>query len=347
MKIQKVTVNQPNQKYNFKTNTYKAPSLTNDRVGFTGLMPSKIKNALKLCVFDLDETLLEGPQEIRNKVLEFAKEKNKFLVYSSARPINKVQSLIDDKTLINPDFCVCNNGENIYKNNNGNLEELTFWSEKLAETFNKSKVRDAVLKIAKENMFSKEEWAKFDSIPVPQEQKEFTGSKITEYIGFESPLNIRFYMAPGIFEKTVGAIKKQLAKSKVETNIVLQKYGAEELVPGFLEKYFSPKIAEDIRSHAIPRSDKDGLHDAMIISTKTDKGHATEYIRKLLGLKKNEVFASGDAENDYSHINKGYFFAFLSNATEGLKKMVSDLPKERIINATQPGVRGIYEVIEP
>lgn len=318
-----------------------------DKVDFTGLMPNQIKKGLKMCVYDLDETLLEGPQLIRDKVLAFSKKNNKVLVYSSARPIGKVQPLIDNGTLIMPDWCVCNNGVNIYKNNNGNLEEVTSWIQGLMKNFDKNKISEIMLNIAKKHMFTAEEWAKVPKEILPEGQKEFRGSKITEYESFGEKSNIRFMMVPGTYAKIEKEFEQKMAKAGLEINMTRQIYDKNELVPGFLEKYFSPEISKDIRGHHEPRMDKDGNVEVAVVTLQSDKGKATEYIRNSLGFKPEEVFASGDAENDFTHTNKNYFFALISNATEGLRKMVSQTPKTNIIEAPKPGVEGIYEVVRP
>lgn len=320
-----------------------------DKVDFQGLMPNKTKEALKMCVFDLDETLLEGTQEFRNKVFDFAKGNNKILIYSSARPIGKVQPLIEKGTLIMPDWCVCNNGINIYKNNNGTLEEIKPWYDSLIKSFDKEKIREVMLGIAKKNMFSPEEWAKIPQEKLPESYKEFRGSKITEYDGFVENSNARFMMVPGTYAKIKDEFESKLAELGLKTNVTLQIYDKNELVPGFLEKYFSPEISEGIRGHHFPRMDKDGNVEVAFVSVKTDKGKATEYIRKVLGIKPKEILASGDAENDFTHANKGYFFAFIANSTKELKHLIetdTKVKQTRIFKTSKPGVEGIYEVIE-
>ncbi|MFA6988978.1 MAG: HAD-IIB family hydrolase [Candidatus Gastranaerophilaceae bacterium] len=316
-----------------------------DKVSFKGLMSNKDKESLKMCVYDLDDTLLEGSQESRNKVLDFSKN-NKTLVYSSARPLKNVLPLIKDGTLVMPDFYVGNNGINIYKNVNGKLEEISDWSDRLAAKFNKDKVRSTMLDLAKANMFDKYEWEKITkTTTMPEGQQEFRGSKITEYEVFGSPLNIYFMMAPGIFEKTRPLIEEKLKENNIEADIIFQNFDKNNLKN--LGKYFPPQVAQDMLNHALPRLNKDGSVDVTIITAKTDKGEATEYIRNELGIEKNEIFAAGDGENDYSHTNKGYLFGLVSNATKGLKDLIKKLPNPNIIQTSKPGVEGVWEIVEP
>ena len=155
-------------------------------------------------------------------------------------------------------------------------------------------------------------------------------------------------MAPGIFDKTKARIESKLQSEGVEANVKFQNFAKKTLEPDTLAKYFSPKIASDMLNTAIPRLNDDGSIDVAIITAKSDKGTAVEFIRKQLNINPNEIFAAGDAENDYSNTNKGYFFALLANATEGFKKLVSRLlDKQQIIKTTKKGVEGIWECLEP
>lgn len=333
----------PKQTANVQNKGFKTPVMQNDSVNFKGLMPNEAKKLIKLCVYDLDETLLEGSQAVRDKILDFSKGKN--LMYSTARPIKKVQQLIDDKTLAMPDYCACNNGLNIYKNVDGKLEEIKSWSDGLAEKFNKEKVRDIMAKIAKENPFEREDYTKMNLVEIPEGQKAFRGSKITEYEAFGSPLNIYFMMAPGVFKKTLPEIEQQLAKNGIEADINFQNFDRNNL--NSLHKYFPSDVAKDMKNHALPRLNPDGSVDVAIVTARADKGRATEMVRKELGIKEKEVFASGDGDNDYTNTNKGYFFALISNAVEGLKALIGPNPPANIIKTTKPGVDGIWEVLEP
>lgn len=346
MRILQIGFNpQPKQKVNTNNRPLQTKPMANDSVCFEGLMPDDAKKLIKLCVYDLDETLLEGPQNIREKIFDFAMDKT--LVYSTARGLKRVAPLIDNKTLKMPDYCICNDGINIYKNINGRFEEMTSWSEGLMKNFDKNKVRNIMVKIARKNMFKKEEWAKIPKGIVPQGQNEFRGSKITEYETYDSPSNIYIMFAPGIFKKTLGEIEKQLDKNKIDAQIDFINYSGNGLDPKRLLDYFTPDVAKNIINHAQPRLNPDNSLDVAVIKVKTDKGKATEYLRKELQLKEKEIFASGDGENDYTHTNKGYFFALVSNAKESLKKLIGQNPPENIIKTTKPGVEGIWETIEP
>lgn len=316
---------------------------------FKGLLPKSTVDKLRMCVFDLDETLLEGAQATRDKILEFSKSEvqngtKRILVYSSSRALKNVQPLIDNKTLTMPDYYIGNNGLNIYKNLDGKLQEIQTWSKGVAKGFSKEKIREFMVELAHQNMFSKKEWAKIPKEIIPEGQKEFRGSKITEYEVFGSPLNIYFMMTPGMFEKNLPQIKNFLTKSGIEAEVKFQNFDKDNL--NSLGKIFQPEIAKDMKNHAIPRLKPDGSVDVAIITAVSDKGKATEYLRETLGLKPNEIFAAGDDINDSSNANKGYFFAVVSNATDALKKTLSGrMDDSKIIRASKAGVDGIWEAI--
>lgn len=299
---------------NVKNNTTLLPY----NIKFKGTLPKSIVDNFKMCVYDLDDTLLLGSQTTRDKVLNFSQKTlengaNRLLVYSSSRSLSKIKPLIENKTLAIPDYIVANNGVNIYKNGNGVFTEAEEWS-----------------KIPKEN--------------IPKGQKEFRGSKITEYEVFGSPGNIYFMMAPGMYEKCLPDINNFLVQSGTKAVVNFQNFDSKNL--NELERFFSPEIAKDMRNHALPRLKPDGSVDVAIITVKSDKGSATEYLRKSLNLKSDDIFTAGDDVNDASQTNKGYFFAMVANATTGLKNILANASNNpKIIKTANEGADGIWEVI--
>lgn len=337
--------NMSNSKNDFSVNRNNLPY----QVNFKAMLQKSTLDGFKMCVYDLDDTLLEGSQTARNNILKFSKSSlndgmERILVYSSSRSLSKVQPLIDDGTLMMPDYYVGNNGINIYKNVKGQFKEIESWSENLAKGFSKDKIRNFAISLAKKNMFSREEWSKIPKEIIPEGQKEFRGSKITEYETYGSPLNIYFMMAPDIFKKTLPEFSKFLNDSKIKGEIKFQNFGADNLKN--LEKYFPAVVARDMRNHAAPRTNPDGSVDVSIISALSDKGKASEFLRKSLNIEPKAVFAAGDDVNDLANANKGYFFGMVSNATEGLKKMLIANPDNpQVIKASKPGADGIWEII--
>lgn len=326
-------------------------------ISFKQLLPANAK--VKLAILDIDETLRHWTknshwsdadefayeQPHRKELFEYLKKNKIKVVYSSDRGFHKIMPLIENGTLMEPIGFVCNNGGAIYKNSGGKFEEVTSWSENLSH-FPKQKVREIVAEIANEpeNMFPPDEWAKVPAEMIPEGQKEFRGSRITEYVGNETPINIRFIAAPGVKEKNIGRIDKALKEEGISAKMIALHYPGELLTFDGLRKYFEPKVAKDAALHYLPRLYPDKSADTLVISA-TDKGMASEYLREVLGLRPSEVNAAGDGENDFSNTNKGYFFTLVSNAVDGLKEMIRKDPKANAIEATKPGAEGILEVL--
>lgn len=321
-------------------------------ISFQKLLPNDAN--IKMAFFDIDETLKhwndrlpeELCQQYRNKLFNYIKAKNIQLAYSSDRGFENIMPLIEDGSLATPHWIVGNNGGFIYKNKGGKFQELKTWNKQLTTSFKKDKVRDIMIEIANkpENMFPFEEWSKIPSEIIPKGQNEFRGSKITEYVGHDSPTSMRFAMAPGMYQKNIKAIRKELKNNGIDATTILFNYPGHMSTYDALRKYFDHQTSLDIQNHYIPRSYPNGSNDTLLI-TSTDKGKASEHIRKTLGLSPEEIFAAGDGENDFSHANKGYYFALISNAAEGLRKMIGQTPKSNIISTTKPGAEGILEVL--
>lgn len=324
---------------------------TYDSVSFTGLMSNSLKHNMKMCVFDLDETLLEGSQEYREKIFKFVKDNKKILVYSSARSIDSVNKLIENGVLIQPNFCVCCDGKNIYKNNNGVMEEITSWSENFAANFHRDKIREVLLGFAKENMLPKEQWDKIPPERVANIEGAFAGSKISETYGAFSDLEIRFVITEDIFNKIRKKVKRALKKLGIDVIIRKHVYEKHLITVENYKNYYPEEIAVDLRKTLEPRLNSQGGYHCLIISVPTNKGKATEYIRNLLKLKRREVFAAGDSENDFSNTTKGYIFALLANASRELKKLINLRFFSRffgkIIKTSKPGAEGLWQVLEP
>lgn len=321
-----------------------------DTVSFNRLLPENAN--IKIAFLDIDETLKywdmnlseEESQKVRNKLFNHLDKNNIQIVYSSDRGLDRIEPLIKDGTLVKPTWIVCNNGGTIYKNENGKFEEVKAWTDQLHKNFNKDKVRQVMAGVAhkKENMFTPEEWAKIPLELKPTTEKEFIGSKITEYKGHESPFRMKFAVAPNTAQKLVKDVKKELEANNIKAEVNIQVFDKHSTAR--LEKYFGDEKGKLIRKHYKIRENKDGSNDNIIISA-SNKGMASEFIRKSLRIKEKEVFASGDGENDFSHADKGYHFALISNAAPGLKNMIAQTPKVNVVETTKPGAEGIIEAL--
>lgn len=326
-----------------------------DSVNFTGLMPNRIIKALKMCVFDLDESLLEGPLEVRRKVCNFVREQGKVLIYSSARPIAEVKRLVANNELIMPDFCVCANGAHIYENVNGQMEEVSAWANQMTQNFNKDKINQFMTSIARKHMFSAHEWEKRKPSRQPGECIEYLGSKVGGYNGIDSPLDVRFAVNKDVLDEVIKEATEVLKQKGIDAKVYVHYYTAAQTTLERYKRYYTPEKAEDVVNTVNARRNPDGGYNCLVITAKTDKGKATEYIRKNLRIKRREVLAAGDDINDSSHTDKHYFFIMLGNATQNLKDYINKLPfrhkrglvMQKIYTPEGHGACGIWEVIEP
>lgn len=306
-------------------------------------------------VFDLDESLLEGPIEVRKKVCDFVRKQGKVLVYSSARPFGDIAKLTADNSLIMPDFWVCANGAHIYKNVNGKMEEVSEWATQMTQNFNKGKINELMTNIARKHMFSAQEWEKRKPSRQPDECIEYLGSKVGGYNGIDSPLDVRFAVNRDVLSATIKEITELLKQHDIDAKVYVHHYSAEQTTLERYKKYYTPEKAEDVVNTVNARRNHDGSYNCLVITAKTDKGKATEFIRKSLGIKKRQVLAAGDDINDSSHTDKHYFFIMLGNASEALKKYIKKLPfwykwsfiSKKIYTPKGHGANGILEVIEP
>lgn len=326
-------------------------------IAFKRLLPQEIMP--KIAFLDVDETLInwaenlpkEEAQKIRNGLFDYLKSNKILSVYSSDRGYSGIMPLVEDGTLANPDYIVGNNGGYIYKGINGKFDEIQTYSLETLQNFDKNKLRQVMAEIANrpENMFSEEEWAKLPPELIPEGQKEFRRSKITEYLGQESPTNMRFALAPRMYEQNIDKIEDALKRNNINASTMLFNYLAKNLTKEGLQKYvnetFNQKLATDMAKHYLPRLYPNGSGDSLLISA-TDKGTASEYIRKSLGFEKSEVFAAGDGENDFGHANKDYWFGLISNASAGLRKLITTTPSStKVVESKKPGVEGIMDIL--
>lgn len=330
--------------YTFPANkkSFIQSGIITDRVFFKGLIPDEKLKKVKMFVFDLDNTLLEGDQETRDNIINHSKDKT--LVYASARTLKKLLEVAGKgKQLPLPDYYIGDNGQNIYKKKAEKLEKIDEWTESLREKYSKEEVRKAVLSVAEKYPFPEEALRKKTS-STPKGYETFEKLKITEYPAFESDLSIYFMVASGLIDKVLPEIEDKLIEQNIKASVKHARYSKENLDKE-IDKYFSPEINDSIRNLARPlRINEDGSVDTIYISA-GEKGAAAEFLRKQLNIKPDQVVASGDDLNDYSLTNKGYWFVMLKNTTEHMKLLLENA--KGLIQSTKTGVAGIWEAINP
>jgi len=104
-------------------------------------------------VFDLDGTLTNGTDRDISQVMKTAKERNAKIIYATGRDKNKLEELQGELFnrnvyLPNPDYLIAHNGENIYKNIDGELyKDFNYNNDIEKQTnFNRGNVASALNK---------------------------------------------------------------------------------------------------------------------------------------------------------------------------------------------------------
>lgn len=315
---------------------------------FRGTIPNEIRSGLKMFVYDLDDSLLDGAQFARNQVMAYSDSNGRNMFYSSLRNIDKIQEEIDKGVLRTPTGAVAGAGINIFKKVDGGLREVKSWSQRLSQRFHKDEIRGFMLDFARSNVMTKSEYAKVDKINMPQLQKLFNGLRVTEYETYGSPLDISFMLSPGVSkEKFEKAALEGLAKNNITADIKFLRYPPGCCDLDRIGKFFSPRVAKDINTVGLPMMHPDGSLDVAFITAKPNKGEASEYLRNELGLKTENVLSAGDDVADFENAQKGYFFIPL-NPTKALQDLISKMPDQRrIVNVKMCGAEGILEAIKP
>lgn len=356
MKILPLNLHNNYTNTNNRNNDYVSNNhLDYDSIYFTGLMPKEMLSGVKMCIFDLDECLLEGSQEAREKVMEFAQSDGRKLVYSSARCIETIAEKIKAGTLVMPDFCVCSNGGRIYKAVGKEFVEIKEWTKKLEHQLQKDKVKELMIGLGREHPFTTQEWIDHfivGNIPIPDRNIEFKNSKISTYEGADAPSNIRFIVAPDILKTIIAKTRKLLRENNIDAHTELHIYPPDQLNEEDLHRYFSFKNARNLHNLIKPRINPNKSYNCMLINV-SDKGSASEYLRNLFGYKPEEIFAAGDAENDFTNANKGYLFAAMQSTSNRLKLLIGKMLHKhkdlapKIFTPTKSGADGLWEVLCP
>ncbi|OGI28643.1 MAG: hypothetical protein A2287_00700 [Candidatus Melainabacteria bacterium RIFOXYA12_FULL_32_12] len=333
--------------------------LSTDNVSFTGLLPDNDIKKLKMFVFDLDDTLLNGTDNDIKEVLD--NTKGKIVVYASAKRLKELLQVAGDgKKLPLPDYFIANNGQFIYKRKNNDLVEMEDWALGLREQtgFDREKVYSIMKNLAQKYHFSNEELNQKSNLNEYKEKNpDFWNSKISFYEFYPSNFFQEFMVAPGIGNILKEELPALFKKNGIKARFTFNTYPKSNL--DTLDKYFPDNKAEDIRDKARPlriykQSDTARYPDHQLGDLDTvhigagEKGDAVEFLRKQLGIKPKNVLAVGDDKNDVSLTDKGYWFVFINNASDTLRNFIdnlNDFLKSKILKASKDGAAGILEAI--
>lgn len=307
-----------------KTDNRRLNNYYADKVSFSGLIPDNDLNNIKMHVFDLDGTFMEGDPEDRRRVVELTRQPGKTLVYASRRTLEKMLLAVKQtEGMPFPDYFAGSDGQRIYENRGYQMHEITEWSDGLKKTFDKDKIRGVIGEIGE--------------------------NRLKEYTFYDSDLGMNTIIRPGTGEQIRENLASSLEKAGVKAVITIQHYTRQSLA-----KYMPeiPQERQDILNSLINefgRNDQGGYDDIYISAA--GKGQAVKYLQDRLKLRPGQVVTAGDDTNDSSMAElsgQGTWFVLVNNASEAMNAFVKNLPgRDRIIWSTKAGITAIREAIEP
>ncbi len=348
------------RKYNYSYNSIvlKQPviSCSANKLSFSGFHS---KDAKALFAFDLDGTFAHGTNEDIKKVLDLQKKANAVLVYVTGRTFPEVLKLQEKLTksgidLPMPEFLIANNGQFVYKNVDGKfLEDMDWRTEIKAKTgFDRGLVYNLMKKLSQTPKYLMEE-NKLNRLSQLEDcetrkkvDKDFWSSKISYYEFHPSEFGVEFIIDSKIkLGDLTRDIKNLFKENGIKNKFTWYKFDRQKVA----------MIPKEIRLKCEPlrANPKTGEVTALFLAP-ANKSDGVEYIRKKLGIHRNERLMAGDERNDYplaALTKNGGFFVCVSNATEDFKNLVAHMKKsckfpDNLIIASNEGAAGIAEGIE-
>ena len=318
--------------------TYKAgiPART---CSFTGLIPKQDLDNMKMYVFDLDKTLLNGSSDDKRKIIGLVHKPGNVLVYASRRSIKGMQQEAGrGKDLPLPNYYIAIDGQKLYKNSDGQMLEIAEYGDKLKEKFPKNKILNSLRQIEEE-----------------------AGQRLFGvFQSYDDDPALQIMIKPGYQER----VKKQLCE-KLQEQGLDQEITCDHLSNGTFERFYgsdNTSISRENKTRVEKLKKELGYpdrgFDSLYIPTGT-KGQAAEYIMKQEKIEPEQLVSVGDGPNDASLAaltknGSGTWFIVISNAAEGLQKYIQSIAKgiqnlfnQHIVISPNPGAQGILDAIDP
>lgn len=331
-------------------------NLKADTISFSGIMdPQKTS----LFVFDLDGSFADlGEDEKLAKKFygdnytnflnenikafyKYKKEKNAKIVYASARTAEDFGKLRDKlaKKGVNlpvPDYYAGNNGNFLYRNEDGKLVKDETYSLNLqAKTnFCRKEVYEAIKEISQRSEYrlSEDQIAKHPELAkFKEESGDFYNSKMAYYEFCPSDLFLEYMYTADVHNRVEQDVKDALERRGMKCGFNFNKYPKSNIDWIASMAKDDKKFADIILKSRPLRVDNDGgLYTVHISAAK--KSDAVEYLMKKLEVSPEEVIAGGNDVNDISlaeMTRNGSWFIAVGNASKEfqarLEKIASDL----------------------
>ncbi|MEW5819468.1 MAG: HAD-IIB family hydrolase [Cyanobacteriota bacterium] len=279
----------------------------------------------QMLAFDLDGTFLVGSKKDFDEFNRLYNPDKQKLVFVTGKLIEELQPMLDKYSANGidfpiPDYFIANDGQQIYsitrENNRIKANIDNEWETKLS-TFDVSKVLPSI-----EKSF----------------QKDLIGPKPSIIpISYKSSSRLKWFLFNHSMKDTIGEdIKKVLAQNNLQAEVILDYVLPEDMKKKKnLEQY----------SHLL---DSNGGCYAFAIAA-SNKGEAIKFLQQKFNIKDSNVIAAGNAQNDISLSDKGFWFIVVANALEDLKESTLKLGeklKKTIIMASKDGLAGINEALK-
>ncbi|MGB5822881.1 MAG: HAD family hydrolase [Proteocatella sp.] len=245
----------------------------------------------KLVSLDMDNTTLNNEHKIseRNKkTLEKAHKKGVKIIINTGRTYYEAESFITELDFV--DYAVVSNGSVVFDKNAGKFYQVNELDNEYVE------VAHEICEKFKEDVL----------LLIAGETQCYCGNEYKDS------------KAMSIFEELIG-IKLPFVENVVEyfenkfvgKAVVMGKYEILEKVKNEIEQVFGDRVQL-----------KYSLECALeILSPQMDKSEGVKLIMDILNIKKEEVIAIGDGENDIGMLKQAALGIAVANACEPLKKV--------------------------
>lgn len=361
MRINSISVAPINRNSNnskFNSYTSPIPQASSSIISFSASIEQHKAAKILMRVLDLDGTFLNGTIPQQQKIINYTKQHGENLVFATNRNLASFKKKFTDlaaKGLKLPDeyHYIGSDGNEIYKVVNGEFIQDMSYDINLRQTtgYERDKIYNTLKDLSANYKLSKNELSAHPNLEeYKNEDPDFWSSKVSyyEWNAFSSSKIPYKHDSNSLFVKFMVSAdaKKAFVKDLIKT---LDEKGIKNLDIGYIEydqKNLQEFCSEDIRTRAKLRTNVDTQKLETVSLSPANKGKAVNYLSEKLKISTKNISVVDDEENGISAMSLGAFGVLLSNATDGLRKAIDNLPprlKKRIVKVTKPGAEGILQ----
>lgn len=287
-----------------------------------------------LIATDLDGSLANGTKEEILEIFSLFEKSGATVAYVTGRDIKNFRSLA--KTFYKdmgikiyyPDYLVALNGVKIYHRKKLPIKRFwknRNWSNEIKPGWNKKACYEAFCA---------------------------TAEKVRFFSDYPAVVDVKYKVSPYHLELVVFYKKLDLIKEVLEEEC-RKRNTRVNLIVDYIEKKYvdlALKILDTIdrkKANIIRKmlDETGGVY--VLMPCATSKGGAVDYLRRYIGLEKDQVIAAGDGGNDYHMLTSGFKSIVLNNAHQTLlREPIEALSEEERVNIVfvpSEGAKGILE----